>query len=75
MIVSTLRFELTFTPRAVSPTGLSHTVVDWSIAVAVYGPLIWQSCRACLTRPQSLPVDWIQLEEVGCGRSLEYLVR
>lgn len=32
--------ECTFTPRPVSPTGLSHTVVDWSIAVAVYGPLI-----------------------------------
>jgi hypothetical protein len=40
MIVRNLRFELTFTLRPVSPTGLSHTVVDWSIAVAVYGPLI-----------------------------------
>jgi hypothetical protein len=35
-----LRFELTFTPRPVSPTGLSHTVVDWRMAVAVYSPLI-----------------------------------
>jgi hypothetical protein len=31
MIVSSLRFELTFTPRPVSPTGLSHAVVDWSM--------------------------------------------
>lgn len=33
------RLQLTFTRRPVSPTGLSHTVVDWGMAVARCGPL------------------------------------